>query len=115
MVTNVSNGCLPTRRAASGAASGPPSAREATSASRTTAPQDRSGNVCAAGPGDGSEERAEVLAGLEHHAAELVGRADRVTAGCLTDQLIQGRQVIALRTPRVPGAVPADRAAAEPA
>src|SRR6266851_1363075 len=97
-------GCLPTRRAASGAGSSPLKDREATSVSRTTTPEDRSGKVGVAGLGDEGKERFKLLIGVEHVATQLVDRADGVGTGRLPDQLLKGHEVGACWLLRVLGA-----------
>ena len=72
MVTNVSSGCLPTNRVARPGESRPLNEREATSVSRMTARDDRSGKVGVARHGDESEELVEFLVGLERVATQLV-------------------------------------------
>jgi hypothetical protein len=72
MVTNVSNGCLPTNRAASPGESRPLNEREATSVSRMTARDGRSGKVGVARLSDEGEELVKFLISLERVAAQLV-------------------------------------------
>ncbi len=94
MVTNVSSGCRPAGRADSLGGSRPLKERDATSVSRTTAGEEGSGKVGMARRGDEGEEFAEFLVGLERIAAQFVGRADRVRARRLPDQLLERQQIL---------------------
>src|SRR6266567_8330151 len=90
MVTNVSSGCRP----ASLGGSRPLRERDATSVSRTTAAEEGSGKVGMARRRDEGEEFAEFLVGLERIAAQFVGRADRMRARRLPDQLLERQQIL---------------------